>query len=299
MKKAHWAAALQNLIYISYLNRDDILSAVDAHTSAALMDNLFQGELVKSRTVLLVSHHIQLVSPAADYIVCLDNGDVKYAGDLEGFAAAGLMETLVEQTEEEKAQENEQDLIDKKLVNKRLALTEKSEPSSETSSIADTEETVVPSSPSDEKTRKPRKLIEDEQKATGGISGAVWRLYLAAQGGPIYWALFVIVLLVGALPPLVQNTWLRLWSSSYTDPESTRSPAFYVGVYCLIAVCSALAENFRFLILYMGSLSASRKISKLMLERVLLASIRYHGESFAITRTSSADLSYYPNRYHE
>jgi ABC-type nitrate/sulfonate/bicarbonate transport system ATPase subunit len=52
---------------------DDVLSAVDAHTAHAIMENCFQGDILKGRTVLLVSHHTALVSPAATYIVALEN----------------------------------------------------------------------------------------------------------------------------------------------------------------------------------------------------------------------------------
>jgi ABC-type nitrate/sulfonate/bicarbonate transport system ATPase subunit len=50
-----------------------VLSAVDAHTAHALMANCIQGPILAGRTVLLVSHHTALVSPAAAYIVALEN----------------------------------------------------------------------------------------------------------------------------------------------------------------------------------------------------------------------------------
>lgn len=52
---------------------DDVLSAVDAHTAHAIMENCMKGEVMQGRTVLLVSHHTALVSPAAAYIVALEN----------------------------------------------------------------------------------------------------------------------------------------------------------------------------------------------------------------------------------
>lgn len=50
-----------------------VLSAVDAHTAHAIMENCLTGDIVKGRTILLVSHHTALVSPAAAYIVALEN----------------------------------------------------------------------------------------------------------------------------------------------------------------------------------------------------------------------------------
>lgn len=42
---------------------DDVLSAVDAHTAHHIYTNCLLGPLLKGRTVLLVSHHAQLVLP--------------------------------------------------------------------------------------------------------------------------------------------------------------------------------------------------------------------------------------------
>ena len=48
----------------------DILSAVDAHTADHILNKCLRGPLLQDRTVLLVSHHVQLCLPAADYVVC-------------------------------------------------------------------------------------------------------------------------------------------------------------------------------------------------------------------------------------
>lgn len=53
---------------------DDILSAVDAHTSRHLLHQVLQGPLVANRTIILVTHHVELVLPAASFLVELDAG---------------------------------------------------------------------------------------------------------------------------------------------------------------------------------------------------------------------------------
>lgn len=50
--------------------------------------------------------------------------------------------------------------------------------SSETSSIAPDDEATLSSSTPDVKNKPPRKLIEDERRATGRISSDVWKTYL-------------------------------------------------------------------------------------------------------------------------
>lgn len=55
------------------VNLLSVLSAVDAHTAQAIMDNCFNGPITSGRTIILVSHHTALVSPSASYIVALEN----------------------------------------------------------------------------------------------------------------------------------------------------------------------------------------------------------------------------------
>src|SRR5260370_30746856 len=81
---------------------------------------------MRGRTVILVSHHVQLCAPGASYIVALENGHVLYKGDRQGFQSSGVKdrlaqsgaseslvkdetETMVDQTTEEKPLQAEKD----------------------------------------------------------------------------------------------------------------------------------------------------------------------------------------------
>ncbi len=269
----------------SVLLMDDILSAVDAHTSHNIMTNCFQGELLRGRTVILVSHHIQLVSPAAAYLVALTNGDVSYAGDLAGFIAGGFIEDIEQKNKDANdpdahVVEDTQKLIDNKAVNKHLAVGEKSEPGSETSSITETDDTIVPSLEASQepevKKKAPRKLIEDEKRATGRIAWSVWKTYLKSQGSWPYWVAFVVSALTAAAAPVFENGWLQRWSGSYSQEHPAHTPAYYVSMYAVITVAGSLLVTARFGVLYYGSITASRKIHNAMLERILRATVRFH-----------------------
>ncbi|KAF8963043.1 multidrug resistance-associated ABC transporter [Flammula alnicola] len=64
---------------------DDVLAALDVHTSAWIVEKCFGGDLVKGRTVLLVTHNVALVSPVAKFIVSIgQDGAIKTQGmDIE------------------------------------------------------------------------------------------------------------------------------------------------------------------------------------------------------------------------
>jgi ABC-type multidrug transport system fused ATPase/permease subunit len=50
---------------------DDVLAALDVHTSKWIVQKCLQGELVRGRTVLLVTHNVALAAPVAAFVVSL------------------------------------------------------------------------------------------------------------------------------------------------------------------------------------------------------------------------------------
>jgi ABC-type transport system involved in cytochrome bd biosynthesis fused ATPase/permease subunit len=65
--------ALARAVYSSaqVLLLDDILAALDVHTAVWIAKKCLKGDLVRDRTVLLVTHNVALVSPIAEYVVAL------------------------------------------------------------------------------------------------------------------------------------------------------------------------------------------------------------------------------------
>ncbi|KAF7972222.1 hypothetical protein HWV62_18618 [Athelia sp. TMB] len=50
---------------------DDVLAALDVHTSKWIVDKCFLGDLIKGRTVILVTHNIAMVGPIAQFVLSL------------------------------------------------------------------------------------------------------------------------------------------------------------------------------------------------------------------------------------
>lgn len=114
---------------------------------------------MQGRTVILVSHHVQLCAPGASFVVSLDNGSVSYSGSASEFLKSGVDEDLLKDDPQDEGVAAD-DLVED------VAPLE-----------ADEEEKATPAVVV-EKRGAPRKLIEDEQRATGRISRDVWALYL-------------------------------------------------------------------------------------------------------------------------
>ncbi|KAF8832014.1 hypothetical protein HHX47_DHR1001186 [Lentinula edodes] len=62
---------------------DDPLAAVDMHTAQHLVNNCFASELVRGRTVILVTHHIGICLPISSYLVELSHGGVIRKGRIQ------------------------------------------------------------------------------------------------------------------------------------------------------------------------------------------------------------------------
>ena len=159
---------------------------------------------MQGRTVILVSHHVQLCAPGASYITALDNGRVLFEGSKESFYSSGIMKTLVQSTESS----GEMDDKERKGISEKeeeIVLAEELDPASETSS------TVAPSAAASVKANKKpaRKLVEEEKRAVGRIGRDIWETYIRACGNVWYWLLFIVFLIIASASPVLENGWLR------------------------------------------------------------------------------------------
>ncbi|THC96598.1 hypothetical protein EYZ11_003938 [Aspergillus tanneri] len=76
-----WRICLARALYsrAHTLLLDDIFSALDVHTREHIYQYAFHGELLRRRTCILVTHHLELCLPLAKYLVRLENGVMKSA----------------------------------------------------------------------------------------------------------------------------------------------------------------------------------------------------------------------------
>jgi hypothetical protein len=110
----------------------------------------------------LVTHHVELVLPGAYYLVRMLDGRIDTQGTLADLRAQGVLDEIA-LAEEVKAHEEEQ---------KAAAAI----PSAEEIAA----EAVDATSPARE-TKKPRKLIKDEERQEGGVKWSIYNTYLEAS----------------------------------------------------------------------------------------------------------------------
>jgi hypothetical protein len=164
---------------------------------------------MRGRTVILVSHHVQLCAPGASYVVALDNGRVQFQGDGHAFQASGVMDGLVQSGQSQPAGSNSE---------AALAAVEEASPAvssmqlSAASTIelsSDTISTEVSAELKLARKKVPRVLVEEEKRAVGRVNRNVWITYILAFGSPWFWCVLSGVLVLAALSPVAENWWLK------------------------------------------------------------------------------------------
>lgn len=160
---------------------------------------------MRGRTVILVSHHVQLCAPGASYIVALENGRVLYEGDRRGFQSSGVINSL-----------SHSGVVESTGRDETEAMVEKddgggsSSPDTEIPSEGGFISGVTPVDDNMAHTKKgPRKLVEEETRAVGKVGRSVWESYFKACGGVSYWLIFAASFLLAAVSPVAENGWLR------------------------------------------------------------------------------------------
>ncbi|GAA5861561.1 hypothetical protein JCM8547_008073 [Rhodosporidiobolus lusitaniae] len=295
----------------SLLLLDDVLSAVDAHTAKHIYENCLKGPLLAGRTVILVSHHVQLTAPGAARVVELDNGRVKFSGTSQEYLESEGFKAIAGGDEKDGADEPTSPkattkplptstspakqtkplpksfaaVVAESIPGSNASSTEVSSASEGEDSDSDEQDPVIDGPDGaagaqangtqrkkDEKQKSPRKLIEEESRAVGHVSWAVWKLFFSLMGGLAFWIAFAGVFAGEKLADVAQTWWLGRWSGG-ADPS--HSTTYYLCIYAALSLSAVFISTFQWAVLYLGTLRASRKVHEMLLHSILRAPLRF------------------------
>ncbi|BGP39125.1 hypothetical protein JCM10450v2_003079 [Rhodotorula kratochvilovae] len=191
---------------------DDPLSAVDAHVGKHLFDNAILGAL-GGKTRVLVTHALHFL-PRVDYIICLDHGKITQEGTYADLIAdkEGAFSLLMEEFGGDLEKKEEEDV--------------------------EKEEEAVEGDEKEKKAEKPKAkaLMQEEERATGSVSGAVYKhIFHLAQG----WWTFPLLLASMVLQQGAQvlSGYLLVW---WQEDAFDQSMGFYEGLYAMFGVLQAI-----------------------------------------------------------
>ncbi|KAG9114446.1 hypothetical protein FRC07_007648, partial [Ceratobasidium sp. 392] len=218
---------------------DDILSALDVHTSRWIVDRCLKGSLFAGRTVLIVTHNIAMVSEVSDFVVLLgSDGRVASQGT--------VAQTLRTSSE------------------LRTQVKEEFEEGQKQGQIIDQVDSV--DQPQAPKKNSAKKLIVEEEVAQGHVEWSALKLFLLALGGAGFWVVYLTGFVLAALGMVLQTYWLGIWARAYGahigHPEE-------VSISFMLLFISAFVVHIR------GSVRASRRIHDQLLAAMLGAPLRW------------------------
>ncbi|KAH3670504.1 hypothetical protein OGAPHI_001019, partial [Ogataea philodendri] len=303
----------------SYLLLDDCLSAVDSHTAVHIYDNCINGELMKGRTCLLVSHNVALTIKEADHVVVLDNGRVKAQGSVDKLIEDGVLA---------------EDTIKSVLVSRSVStanLDELADKQDVKQTLKSAGQALVNASNADvkdpDKKQGKSKLVEEETKSDGAVKKEVYYAYFKHFGSIPFW--IILIFSFGATQGVFveQSYWLRLWaaredekvgvsmnavshavgyitsgaawqdsvaffrnwsSSPYLTTSVLQPIAssaeehgtmFYIAIYAAIGFLYAGFIVFRLLLCFYGGINVSKKMFGELLNKVLHARLRFFDQT--------------------
>ncbi|KAJ7246497.1 multidrug resistance-associated ABC transporter [Mycena rebaudengoi] len=243
-QKARVALARAVYSHASILLLDDVLAALDVHTSVWIVRNCLSGDLLVGRTVILVTHNVDITAPIAAYCVNVRNGTVWDQGLVSEVITANRdLRTAVEVTDE--ATEKVEDLVAAKEV-----------------------------------TRTEGKLIVSEEVAIGHVSWKSMKPYFVALVGnhTILLPIMYACCLFGAhIASVVQKYYLGVkWSALYEDHDPSEvSVSYHLGVYTAIMVVALSFTSLDAILFMFGSIRGSKAVHKSLIASVLQTTLRW------------------------
>ncbi|OAD72486.1 hypothetical protein PHYBLDRAFT_65471 [Phycomyces blakesleeanus NRRL 1555(-)] len=264
---------------------DDVLSAVDAHTAKHLYENCLIGPLMKNRTRILVTHHINLCLNGSAYLVHIDNGRADVFESPEELRRSGDLYNIIKSEEQEKNIQDDEEQTVEEIVSPDSSVAS---PSNEN----DTSKTI---------NNPPRVLVEQETRAVGHVKIRHYIKYLKMVGSSWFWIVYASIVLGCRALEVYAVWWVKLWSQAYAkekhpeptlmmvSPSNTLIPEFellpekpsddnvdmYLSTYMILTAVTVICITIRYGFLYLGTMQASKSLYAELLHCVFRTPLRF------------------------
>ena len=205
-----------------YIFLDDILSAVDSHTSQWIFSNALLGPLMFNRTCILITHNVSLCLPHSQYIVALENGSVTSHGPPKEVINSGKLGDVSLSTSTSAAQSGIPSRVSSEIDNTHAL---------KYSSSGRKDDDITTMQQSDIRMKGTNANPRTEEKAEGGVKLSVVMFYIRSMGPWYFWALTMGLFALQELASVSTNLWIRQWANAYTAKQSSEpsSIASYSG----------------------------------------------------------------------
>ncbi|KAJ2518789.1 hypothetical protein H4217_003105, partial [Coemansia sp. RSA 1939] len=214
--------ALARAVYSSrrILLVDDCLSAVDAHTAKHILVECLSGSsrIMQERTRVLVTHHVAMCLPYAQYMVMVNGGRITLKGTPaelrnSNSLSSALIESLDNKNNRFTAKQNNnnkknisvndrksEDEYNKEHLQK-LAVKQGIDPNADLSMLQGI-------------------LIKDEEREIGYVKFEVWKAFMKMCGSYMFWAWLIMILLASEAITGLRSFWVKMWVESTNSSAS-------------------------------------------------------------------------------
>lgn len=228
---------------------DDIFSALDAKTASSVWELCFCGDLLKGRTVVLVTQ-INWIAEQSDLTVRLENGGVVSKEQNIGVVRKSIQ--LVKDEVEGDTQ---------KPIN-----------GTDETGAHGTNGTSNENGNAKKSTPAKKNEIDDEMKATGKTGRLSFFQYMIYFGGVGYAFFTIISTFVSVAVYLGINLWVGIWVDE-VESGNARDISYYLGIYTALAVGSLVLDAFQFLVYANGGWQAAKRLHADFIRSILNVSL--------------------------
>ncbi|KAJ7837802.1 hypothetical protein B0H14DRAFT_2449202 [Mycena olivaceomarginata] len=223
---------------------DDILAALDVHTAKWIAEKCLAGDLIKNRTVILVTHNVALTGKMADFVVSVG---------LDGrvHSRSSISEALAED-----------DVLTQELnKNQEILATA-------------TQETA---SSADEPPKSDGKLVVAEEIEIGRVSWDALNMFFSAHSAGNIFLFFtglIIVMVLTSSASRFETWYMGYWASQYGKGEPV--PVFkYIGSFSLLVLVNLVIDLLSYVYFTLGSFHASKAIHMQLFDSIVGTTFRW------------------------
>lgn len=217
---------------------DDIFSALDAKTSAGVWKHCFCSDLLKGRTVVLVTQ-VPWIAAQADLSILFDRGQVKSAEPNIGVVRRPIKiaEVLGGDADDSSTTEVE--------TPPEPDLQATSDALNDTTKVAQ----VVP----------PKDIVDQEAKASGKVSRWTVIAYMGYFGHPLFAICSILGLFLANIFYFGANFWLSIWVEAY-HKSGPVDVAYYLGIFAAFIFFEIIAFGVIVVTFEWGGWRAARRL---------------------------------------
>jgi ABC-type multidrug transport system fused ATPase/permease subunit len=274
---------------------DDPLSAVDAHVGEHIFTQAIAGDIVQGITRILVTHHVHLLS-RCDAVMVMERGRIEHYGTYKDLVArgvdfAGAVDISKAQGVNEEVEKDASNVVapevvaakNDKTANKTVSSNDESTVATTKMLISEKETAVAAVAAAATKaqlTKSGKKLVSDEEREEGNVSGSIY-VHYARVGG---WCVFMLGIFISGLGralEILSGFWLAEWAeqsilaSQDGTPMELNETNKYLGVYAALGMGGVICLTLRAVVLAVHRLYASVKLHDDLAERVMRAPVAF------------------------